>query len=612
MNKSDGNFDFEKLLFEMDEVADIVSAEDLKRLRRMAENDGIPVRNLELQLPCIWAGTFELIRKVGQGMSHVYLAEQLNLGRREVAVKIISGMSELETKMLLDESQSLGKLTKLGNPNIVVPIDQGVYQGMPYLVTEFVDGSSLNEMKGEPIGLAELYEIMKRVAFALEGCHRNGIIHGDLKPGNIMIDRAGNPKIIDFGLSGLSDASFFQELEFAGTAAYASPEQLRGDSFDFRSDIYSLGKVLGRLIERLELPAGNKIAKKLHFIEDRMCQDEADARYQSMELVAHEFDKLSGLLKKSTTRKSGLGFLWSILILTVALGGVCSVLYYSSKNSSNNLTRAQSVAWINGIGGELKSKKEDGFHVTVKLDRVAIEDSDLRKLSGIKDLEAIYLNETPITSEALQYLPNKIHVLYADNSKLSDDFCGTAVAQNRRFSLLGLNGNNITDKGVQDLAKMESISQLGLGNTRVTNNCVDSLTRLNKLFHLRIDGTKISDLGIQKICEKLDLQGLIISRCDISDDSMQALATEPNLTELILNDCPKITNRGVRQLASLDSLVFLSLEGNNLSPDGILHLANLPRLRKLFVGGCQRINLVELRLAFPEVEVFTERQFSNK
>ncbi|MFQ5638121.1 MAG: serine/threonine protein kinase [bacterium] len=196
---------------------------------------------------------FKIIRKLGEGgMGEIYLAEDIKLNRTAV-IKCISPRlitDEDSRRRFMREAQAAARLN---HPNIVTVYELGEHADIVYIAMEYIDGETLREL----ITQQDL-PILKAINFVIEICaglsraHKAGIVHRDLKPENIMIDRDGWVKILDFGLAKLRDRSTLTKAGFTmGTPAYMSPEQVRGEALDERTDIFSTGVLLYELITGL-------------------------------------------------------------------------------------------------------------------------------------------------------------------------------------------------------------------------------------------------------------------------------------------------------------------------------------------------------------------------
>ena len=205
------------------------------------------------------ADRYELGEPLGRGgMAEVFEGRDVRLGRR-VAVKVLRADLARDPAFQSRFAREAQSAAALNHPNIVAVYDTGedVLAGstepVPYIVMEFVDGITLRQLlqSGRKILPERALEIMAGALAALDYSHRHGIVHRDIKPGNIMLTRAGDVKVMDFGIArALADQgqTMTQASAVLGTAAYLSPEQARGELVDARSDIYSAGCVLYELL----------------------------------------------------------------------------------------------------------------------------------------------------------------------------------------------------------------------------------------------------------------------------------------------------------------------------------------------------------------------------
>jgi serine/threonine protein kinase len=201
-------------------------------------------------------GRYTLGEAIGYGgMSEVHIARDERLGRA-VAIKLLRPDLARDPRFYLRFRREAQNAAALNHPMIVSVFDTGESasdQGpMPYIVMEYVDGQTLREaLQNGPLSTEEVLSWIADVAAALDFSHHNGIVHRDVKPGNIMIDKTGQVKVMDFGIArAISDATITatQTATVIGTAQYLSPEQARGETVDPRSDVYSLGCVMYELL----------------------------------------------------------------------------------------------------------------------------------------------------------------------------------------------------------------------------------------------------------------------------------------------------------------------------------------------------------------------------
>jgi eukaryotic-like serine/threonine-protein kinase len=207
-------------------------------------------------------GRYKLLQKIGEGgCGVVYVAEQLEPVRRQVALKIIKlGMDTVS--MIARFEAERQALALMDHPGIARVLDAGATDtGRPYFVMELVHGTKITEFCDKNnLSTEERLKLFVQVCQAVQHAHQKGIIHRDLKPSNVLVtsnDGVPLPKVIDFGIAKatadvhLTDKTVFTRFEmFLGTPAYMSPEQadLNADDVDTRTDIYSLGVLLYELL----------------------------------------------------------------------------------------------------------------------------------------------------------------------------------------------------------------------------------------------------------------------------------------------------------------------------------------------------------------------------
>jgi len=207
-------------------------------------------------------GPYEILGLIGAGgMGEVYRARDTRLGR-DVAIKVLPAQVAADPDRLRRFEQEARAVAALDHPNILAIHDIGSHEGAPYIVTELLEGESLREkLTGSPLPPRKVLGVAIQVASGLAAAHEKGIVHRDLKPENIFVTRDGQAKILDFGVAKLVPKREQAERSVAptvlegtdpgivmGTAGYMSPEQVRGQSVDHRSDIFSFGCVLYEMV----------------------------------------------------------------------------------------------------------------------------------------------------------------------------------------------------------------------------------------------------------------------------------------------------------------------------------------------------------------------------
>lgn len=268
---------------------------------------------------------YRLLQRLGSGASaDVFLAEDLNL-KRKVAVKLLREDLTRDADLLSRFRNEAQWASVLNHPNILTIFETGSESGIHYIVTEFVEGETLRQLitRG-PVPLRRILEISTAVATALAAAHEIWVVHRDVKPENIMVRPDGYVKVLDFGVakltqpSGRPPDSITKPRMVVGTLQYLSPEQVRGDAVDPRTDIYALGVVMyemltgvtpfhgssiGELLLKildhepppitirdsgLTTTAAGMIEQHIRAIIERMLRKAASERYQSAATLAHD------------------------------------------------------------------------------------------------------------------------------------------------------------------------------------------------------------------------------------------------------------------------------------------------------------------------------------
>ncbi|HZU12234.1 MAG TPA: protein kinase [Chloroflexota bacterium] len=196
-------------------------------------------------------GRYQILDRIGVGgVAVVYVARDLMLGRL-VAIKMLTPAAAADPAFATRFRREAKAIASLNHPNIVTVYDWGTANGTDYMVMERLPGGNLAELLTEKSQLPEVeaLRIARDIALGLARAHGEGIVHRDIKPHNVLLDAAGNPKLADFGIAhapGLTHLT--QTNAVVGTASYISPEQAQGQEAGERSDLYSLGIVLYEML----------------------------------------------------------------------------------------------------------------------------------------------------------------------------------------------------------------------------------------------------------------------------------------------------------------------------------------------------------------------------
>ena len=271
-------------------------------------------------------GRYEILQEIGRGAMGVVFKGRDPLIGRAVAVKTITAGVTEDADLLERFYREARAAGGLQHPNIVTIYEMAESGGAPFIAMEYLEGESLEKLiarkPAQCLGTKVGYVV--QTCRALDYAHRRGVIHRDIKPANIMVTRDGIVKVVDFGIARITDTSKTQTGALLGTLAYLSPEQLRGQHADARSDIWALGVVLYELIAYQRPFAGeNHAAVLLSILQDeprsigqivpecpaelervvsRTLRKDDKARYSTMEALLADLENVCALLGREGSR----------------------------------------------------------------------------------------------------------------------------------------------------------------------------------------------------------------------------------------------------------------------------------------------------------------------
>jgi serine/threonine protein kinase/Tfp pilus assembly protein PilF len=212
-------------------------------------NCGAPFR--ELRRGAIFANRYEIIEELGQGgMGRLYRVLDTKIDQ-EVALKILRPEISRDQQTIDRFSNELRLARQVAHKNVCRMYHLGEDEGTHFIIMEYISGQDLQSMikMTKQLSMETAISIAKQISEGLAEAHRLGVIHRDLKPGNVMIDREGNAQILDFGIArSLESRGLTESGQLIGTPEYMSPEQAQGSGVDQRSDIYSLGVILYEMV----------------------------------------------------------------------------------------------------------------------------------------------------------------------------------------------------------------------------------------------------------------------------------------------------------------------------------------------------------------------------
>ena len=321
-------------------------------------------------------GEYEVKSLLGSGgMGEVYRARDARLGR-DVAIKILPLLFSSDSDRLRRFEQEARAAAALSHPNILAVYQMGTYEGAPYLVSELLEGETLREpMKRGRLSVRRAIDYGVQIARGLAAAHEKGIVHRDLKPENLFVTKDGRVKILDFGLAKLTQPQSSSEHSaltltegteagvVMGTVGYMSPEQVRGQTVDYRADIFAFGAILYEMLvgkrafqkptspETMtailnEDPPGisevtPNLPPSLQRVVHRCLEKNPEQRFQSASDLAFALDALSDSGPSSSANAAnvatGAKRRWKIIVpaivtvLTLSIGAYFAFFHHKSK-----------------------------------------------------------------------------------------------------------------------------------------------------------------------------------------------------------------------------------------------------------------------------------------
>lgn len=547
---------------------------------------------------------YEIIETLGEGgMAVVYRALDTAL-KKEVAIKILRAGSEAE--LVARFQREARALSRLKHRNVVGVLDFGVSEDcMPYLVMDFAAGRNLARVLDEegPLPLERVASIMSQLCSGLAAAHRQAVVHRDLKPANVIVGEDGESiTIVDFGLARFLEgsarsATLTRPGAVMGSPFYMSPEQASGEEADTRSDIYSLGCVLFKMLTGREPFRGETIVDTLltkskspppslsSFVDreypdgldsvvavclalapgDRFATvEELDAKLSEVfrgletEGVEHEVEQEKREQRSFPDRAgrlSGPGI--SILVSGCLLFGLGSWIISSLPEQRTGLSLEEDKQGMN------QDRKED----LGRIERVGgiwrgqmVEDRHLDELPD-GDLEALELSESKVTSRGFDRLRNRgIKSLKIRESSRIDEQAALSIArlatlENLEFDMC----NSLKDACLVPLSSLPRLRRLSLTNCiGVDDGIVRSLAAMPALESLDISGTSFAPASLPRLAAVKRLSTLSIARLNLKDEQMPLLLELPVET-IVVSSNHALTGKGIGALAKNKSLRQIDL-----------------------------------------------------
>lgn len=679
------------------EAAEILSSDDWETAQRLAQ-DAADLKTLvkrlhDQQLLTAWqikqiaAGQqrlsmsrYLLLDKIGQGgMGTVYKAIERSGMRRLVALKVVNENALRKDSTRERFLREIQAISALNHPQIVTAYDAELIEEGFLLAMEYVPALNLSQWlkRHGPLPIAWTCEAIRQASLGLEHAHRHGIVHRDIKPGNLLaaapdLETLPQVKLLDLGLARLTNPKLNAEEVtnsgvILGTIDYLSPEQARSTKHaDARSDIFSLGATLFRLLtDEVPFP-GETLAEKLiarasehpvrinsirpevpealDALVTSMLQPRPEDRPQSAEEVAKQLTAILHPAPKQTTKseeffdfshrtasqpasdvrrkppagKLAAGAVFGVLCLVLAL-------FWSFRGENPPIGQLQlkvdqpaAEIWVDGKRYAQSPTVREPFLLELpagervilvrkpgfgdQLRRVTIQPGELEELS-------IHLSEKDPLPE---FVPAHL---------VPEGFSDRAVAKwalvrGGRIIVQFANGDRQYLRGVARALPEEefAVIEIRLGGCGITDEAVPYLAGLSKLRVLELESNPISDEGVAELANHSALRELVLGRTSISGSAAETLRTLKQLERLELGNNEDITDETISQLRSLKQLEAFDVSDTRISEASIPIFAGWKNLRRLEVRSTRisRQEAQRLRVALPECRIdLFEARFSG-
>ena len=500
------------------------------------------VEEAQPKLPVI--GDYALLGRIGAGgMGRVFKAQHRRMDRL-VALKILSKKQMGNPDSVLRFHQEMKAAAKLIHPNIVTAFDAGEQSGVHYLVMEYVDGPSLNQVikNHGPLSYEKAVDFVLQAARGLSYSHSCGMIHRDIKPSNLIQDADGTVKILDMGTARIGnddpvDEGLTVEGMIMGTINYMAPEQARNATkADHRSDIYSLGCTLfflltgrslykGKVVETLMAHAQQPIPSLRehcddvpHWLEEvysRMVAKKPEDRYQSVDEMIQDVQDWLNPKEEPGSRSSLIADLPIPLSIQVMPIGID----LGTANSS--------IAWVNDEGEPVIVEDTQGEWQTASI--VSVDGMDtvigarvMKQLSKLKDMPAMEIKRFlgrpyyPEPMAGTRYHPETLLGLVL--AKLSYDFQRKVGPLKEVVISTPACFDSVRRKAVQDVGFMAGLDVVGLASEPVAATLYYGYK--NPLSEDAIEKCLVLDLGAGTLdVVALERQGREVTVAGISGDT---------------------------------------------------------------------------------------------
>ncbi|MBI5757171.1 MAG: protein kinase [Planctomycetales bacterium] len=500
---------------------------------------------------------YEVEKVIGHGGFGIVLKAFDPSAQRVVAIKVLSPSLATDAMARLRFMREAQAAAAVDHTHIV-KIHAVEDQHEPlYLVMEYVDGKTLQERldQHKRFELCEILRIAMQTAAGLAAAHAQGVVHRDIKPGNILLkNHIEQVKVTDFGLAQVVGAARITQIgSLSGTPEFMSPEQARGEKGDHRSDLFSLGSVMYAMCSgHSPFQANNKV----EVVISKVCDDSP----RSIHKVNPEIPKwLAKIIHKLLAKRPDDRYQSAKVVAELLERHLKQLQQPSSIRPPHDLGRlVRKLAVIFVVTLALSLIVWSGVHFlrSTTITKTAPQETTNGRTSG-------HLNSTE--REIAKWVLNQGGKVWVHAVVPKEEwFTGLEQLPAKDFEIKGIDLAGIKGVGDADLKEIAKVS---------------------RLQDLRLSNTQISDAGLRDLRRHSELHWLYIDHIQLTDSGLETLAELKELESLHLAANTRITDAGLKHLARLQKLSWLDISDTEVSGAGLEHLEALTELRALFLRG---------------------------
>ena len=567
-------------------------------------------------------GNYVVLEKIGAGgMGVVYKARQRRM-KRDVALKVLPEALTKSKDALARFHREVEAAAKLQHGNIAVAYDADESDGVHFLAMELVNGPNLSQYVKQhgPLPLPHAVALCLQTARGLKHAHDEGVIHRDIKPGNLMVDPRGTLKILDMGLAHLtvdSDggediAELTQSGRVMGTVDYMAPEQaVDAKRADNRADIYSVGCTLYYLVSGKPLSPDGSITQKLmwHQTEEvpllsslcegvdetldavarKMLSKKPADRQQSMSEVIAQLDAVLSEMSFDADELPKLEGPLAEVDITPSMAGATAfdrrtlmdgtMVGAAQAKSSRGLWIAAAVvvAGLLAVGAAFSGMfSGDPPGVNAPLAGSPSGPTVSPAIPGAGAADPADEEKTPASpDEIVRQKLDWIFELHGNVEVVVPDGVGGGTVDKKQglpqghfaVTRVHLQGAVLDKADLSKLADLQSLEELSLREAKLQGDALESIGALTKLWSLDLSKTSADDSAAVAINKLRNLRDLNLSGTNVTDATLEKLTGLSKLVKIYLSDT-KIGDSGIKTLHRLRTLRHLSINGTNISATG--------------------------------------------